>query len=44
MNSRATHLKYGVHARRITHVISILSASQLHFLSNNNAELASGSQ
>ena len=28
----------------ITHVISILTASQLHFLANNNAELARGSQ
>ena len=29
-----------VHACRITHVISILSASQLHFLANKNPELA----
>ena len=29
---------------RITHVISIFSASQLHFLANRNAELAGGSQ
>ena len=29
---------------RITHVISIMSASQLHFLANKNAELAGCSQ
>ena len=42
MNSRATHLKFVY--PRFTHVISILSASQLHFLANKNAELAGGSQ
>ena len=33
-----------VRACRITHVISIISISQLHFLANKNAELASRSQ
>ena len=33
-----------VRACRITHVISIIAASQLHFLANRNAELAVGSQ
>ena len=34
------HSSLCVHACRITHVISILSASQLHFLANRNPELA----
>ena len=42
MDSRATHSKFV--CPHITHVISILSASQLHFLANKNAELAGGSQ
>ncbi len=33
-----------VHARRITHLMTIIPASQLHFLANENAELASRSQ
>ena len=33
-----------VHAYRITHLITIIPASQLHFLANKNAELPGGSQ
>ena len=44
MNSRATHLKFVCPRYRITHVISIPSASQLHFLADDMAELARGSQ
>ena len=47
-STRATHLKFGGNLCdrecRITHVISILSASHLVFLPNKNAELAGGSQ
>ena len=42
-NSRATQMKF-VFECRITPVISIISASQLHFLANRNAELAVCSQ
>ena len=34
----------GLHACRITHLITIIAASQLHFLANKNAELAGRSQ
>ena len=48
MNSRATWsfcARAAVHvALRITHVIGIISASQLHFLANKNTELAGRSQ
>ena len=44
MNSRATQLKFGVHACRITHLITIMAASQLHFLANENTKLAVCSQ
>ena len=40
MNSRATQLKFG----RITHLITIMAASQLLVLANENAELAGRSQ
>ena len=35
---------FGVRACRITHLIIIMAASQLHFLTNENAELAGRSQ
>ena len=38
------NLSLCVRAYRITHVVSILSASQLHFLANKNAELAGSSK
>ena len=44
MNSRATQLKFVRPHMVITHVISIITASHLHFLANQNAELASSSQ
>ena len=44
MNSRATQLKFWrPRMYRITHLI-IMAASQLHFLANENAELAGHSQ
>ena len=42
MNSKATHLKFV--CPRITQVISILMARQLHFLVNKNAKLTGGGQ
>ena len=42
MNSRATQLKFG--CPRITHLITIIAASQLQVLANENAELAGRSQ
>ena len=38
------HWTFCARAFRITHVISIFSASQLRFLANRNPELAGGSQ
>ena len=38
------HWSLCARAFRITHVISIFLASQLHFLANRNPELADGSQ
>ena len=42
MDSRATQLKFV--CPRISHLITIITASELHFLANENAELAGGSQ
>ena len=41
MNSRVTQL--GVRTSRITYLITIMAASQLHVLGNENAEMASRS-
>ena len=38
------NLSLCVHAYHITHVISIMPASQFHFQANKNAELAGGNQ
>ena len=36
--------KYAVQAFHITHLITIIPATQLHFMANKNAEQAGGSQ
>ena len=42
MNSRATQFEFG--CLRITHLITIMAASQLYFLANENGELVDRSQ
>ena len=45
MDSRATQVKFAcMLSFRITHLITIIQASQLHFLVDENTERAGGSQ